>query len=147
MLLKEIMYIFSEKRILGFSCQTHCTELFKMFIRCFLQKHSFCGRFEFAIAVTTRNAVFWFAMPCSLVEYKVITAVVMKSSIFSETAPYSLLKVNQCFGGTCHLHLQVQRISQARNQSEADSNEKLMGVYSSFEGRRVSKEFCMLLIL
>jgi hypothetical protein len=59
------------------------------------------------------------------------------------TAPCSLLKGNQCFGGTCHLHLHVQRIS----QSEAGSNEKLMVGYSSFKGGRVSKEFCMLLVL
>jgi hypothetical protein len=31
----------------------------------------------------------------------------------------SLLKVNRRFGGTCHLHLQGRRISQARNQRES----------------------------
>jgi hypothetical protein len=30
-----------------------------------------------------------------------------------------MLNVNQWFGGTCHLHLQGQRISQGRNQHEA----------------------------
>jgi hypothetical protein len=33
----------------------------------------------------------------------------------------SALKVNQCFGGKCCLHLQGQRISQTRNQHEAVS--------------------------
>jgi hypothetical protein len=40
--------------------------------------------------------------------------------------PCSLLEVNQHFKGTCHLHLQVQRISQARNQPEAGSKHCFM---------------------
>jgi hypothetical protein len=32
--------------------------------------------------------------------------------------PCSPLKVNQSFGGTCLLHLQVRRINRARNQRE-----------------------------
>jgi hypothetical protein len=35
---------------------------------------------------------------------------------------YSLLKVNQRCAETCCLHLQGQRISQARNQCEVGSN-------------------------
>jgi hypothetical protein len=44
---------------------------------------------------------------------------VMKSSVFWDVRPCSLLKVSQSFGGTRHLHLQGQRISQARNQQVA----------------------------
>jgi hypothetical protein len=33
-----------------------------------------------------------------------------QSSNFWDITPSSPLKVNQCFGGTCHLHLQGQRI-------------------------------------
>jgi hypothetical protein len=44
-----------------------------------------------------------------------------KSSIFWDIMLCSLLNINWCFGGTCRLHLQGQRISQARNQCEADS--------------------------
>jgi hypothetical protein len=43
----------------------------------------------------------------------------MKSSIFWDTTPCSSLKANWRFGGTCHLYLLGQRISQARNQHEA----------------------------
>jgi hypothetical protein len=43
----------------------------------------------------------------------------VKSSAFLDIMAYSQLKVNQCFGGTCCLHIQSQRISQARNQQEA----------------------------
>jgi hypothetical protein len=41
----------------------------------------------------------------NVLEFEVITAVVM-SYIFWDTTPCSPLKVNQCFGGTCRLHLQ-----------------------------------------
>jgi hypothetical protein len=40
----------------------------------------------------------------------------MKSSILWDITPVSPLKVNRHFGGTCRLHLQVRRISQAKNQ-------------------------------
>jgi hypothetical protein len=40
------------------------------------------------------------------VRFKVITAVVMKSSIFWDITPCSLFKVNQRSGGTRCLHLQ-----------------------------------------
>jgi hypothetical protein len=42
----------------------------------------------------------------------------MKSSTFRTITLCSPLKVNRYFGGTCSLHLQGQRISQARNQRE-----------------------------
>jgi hypothetical protein len=38
--------------------------------------------------------------------------------------PSSPVKVNRCFGGTEHLHLQVQRVSQGINQHEADSKQR-----------------------
>jgi hypothetical protein len=40
------------------------------------------------------------------VRYEVLTAVVMKSSVFWDITRCSPLKVNVRFGGTCHLHLQ-----------------------------------------
>jgi hypothetical protein len=39
----------------------------------------------------------------------------MNSSVFWDLTPCS----HQRFGGTCHLHLQGRRISQARNQHES----------------------------
>jgi hypothetical protein len=39
----------------------------------------------------------------------------LKSSIFWDITPCSPLKVNRRFGGTCRLHIQGRRISQARN--------------------------------
>jgi hypothetical protein len=42
----------------------------------------------------------------------------MKSAIFWNITVCGPLKVNQCFRGTFHLHLQGQRISQTRNQCE-----------------------------
>jgi hypothetical protein len=44
----------------------------------------------------------------------------LKRSVFWNITPCSLLKVNRRFGGTCRLHLQGRRISQARNQCEAE---------------------------
>jgi hypothetical protein len=49
------------------------------------------------------------------IEFEVLTAMVMKSSIFWDITPCSPLKVN-CFRETCHLQLQGWRISQARDQ-------------------------------
>jgi hypothetical protein len=42
-------------------------------------------------------------------------------AILAPIMPSSTLKVHWLFGGTCRLHLQGQRISQARNQHEAGS--------------------------
>jgi hypothetical protein len=52
-----------------------------------------------------------------------------KSSIFCDIAPCSRLKVSHSFGGTCRFHLQIRRISQARNQREAGIKQSL--AYSS----------------
>jgi hypothetical protein len=49
-----------------------------------------------------------------VVGFEVFTPVVMKSFIFWDITPCSLLKVNRRFGGKCHLRLQGRRISQAR---------------------------------
>jgi hypothetical protein len=50
---------------------------------------------------------------------EVLTAVVMKSSMFWDITPCSQLKVNRRFTGTCHLHLQGRRKSRARYQRES----------------------------
>jgi hypothetical protein len=50
------------------------------------------------------------------VGFEVLTAVVMKSSMFWDKTPCSALKVKRRFGGTCRLHLQGRRISQARSR-------------------------------
>jgi hypothetical protein len=43
------------------------------------------------------------------VGFEVFTAVVMKSIIFWDITPCSLLSFNRSFGGTYHLHLQGRR--------------------------------------
>jgi hypothetical protein len=53
----------------------------------------------------------------------VLTAVVMKNSIFSELTPCSQLKVNRHFVGTFLLKLQGRTISQARSHHEAGSKQ------------------------
>jgi hypothetical protein len=44
----------------------------------------------------------------------------LKSSIFWDITPCSPLKVNGRFRGTCRLHFQGRRVSQARKQREAE---------------------------
>jgi hypothetical protein len=51
----------------------------------------------------------------------VLTAVVIKNSIFWDITPCVPFKANRHFGGIRLLNLQGQRISQARNQLEAGS--------------------------
>jgi hypothetical protein len=46
-----------------------------------------------------------------LLELEVLTAVVMKSSIFWDITPRSPLKVNKRFRGTYRLHLQCRRVN------------------------------------
>jgi hypothetical protein len=53
------------------------------------------------------------------VRFDVLTAVVIKSSVFWDITLCSPLKFNRRFGGTCRLHFHSRRISQARNQREA----------------------------
>jgi hypothetical protein len=52
------------------------------------------------------------------VGFEVLTAVVMKSYIFWDIMLCSPLKVNRRYGGTCHLHHQGRRMSQAKHQRE-----------------------------
>jgi hypothetical protein len=51
--------------------------------------------------------------------FEILTVVVIKSSVFWDITPCSPFKVNQHFGGTCHLHFQGRSISLVRNQCEA----------------------------
>jgi hypothetical protein len=55
----------------------------------------------------------------SLVGSEILTAVVKKSSVFWDLTLYSPLEANWRFGGTCRLHPQGRKISQARNQRES----------------------------
>jgi hypothetical protein len=61
-----------------------------------------------------QESVIWFFF----VGFEVLTAVVMKSSIFWDITSCSPLKVNRCFGESCSLHLQGRGMSRARNQRE-----------------------------
>jgi hypothetical protein len=58
------------------------------------------------------------------VGFEVLTAVVMKCTIFWDITPCSPSKVNRRFGGTCRFHFQSQRIRKARNQHEAGSKQE-----------------------
>jgi hypothetical protein len=53
------------------------------------------------------------------IEFQVLTAVVMKNTIFWGMTPCSPLSANRRFGRTYRFHLQGQRISQARNRRES----------------------------
>jgi hypothetical protein len=50
------------------------------------------------------------------VGFEVLTAVIMKASIFWDTAPFSKFKVNWLFGGISRLCLQDWKVIKARNQ-------------------------------
>jgi hypothetical protein len=56
----------------------------------------------------------------NVVGLKVLTVVIMKSSVFWDIM-YSPLKINGCFGGSHRLHLQGIRISQPKYQHEVGS--------------------------
>jgi hypothetical protein len=58
------------------------------------------------------------------VEFEVMTARVMRSFVCWDITYCSPLKVSPRFGGTCRLHLQSWRVSQARNQHEAARKKK-----------------------
>jgi hypothetical protein len=51
--------------------------------------------------------------------FEVLTAVVMKGTIFWDVTPFSPLSANRRFGGTYRLHLKGRKISRARNQRES----------------------------
>jgi hypothetical protein len=65
------------------------------------------------------------------VGFEVLTAVVMENSIFWNITLRSPLKVNLRFGGTCRLHLQGLRISQARSQRDAGRRLNIITLRSS----------------
>lgn len=89
----------------------------------------------------------------SHVESEVLSGPIMKSSLFWDIRTCSQLIVNQRFGGTCCLHLQGWKISQAINQHVGSSNQSraLLAVCfnpasSNLEGAgrnvsRLSKDF------
>jgi hypothetical protein len=54
--------------------------------------------------------------------FEVLTALIMKSPIFWDIMPCSLLKIHPYVARTCHLDLQARRISYGRNQHEAGSS-------------------------
>jgi hypothetical protein len=70
---------------------------------------------------------------------EVLTADVL-SHTYRDTTPCSPLKDNRCFGGTCRLHLQGIRISQARNQSVDSSKEDLI-LRPEFDSRQEQRVF------
>jgi hypothetical protein len=53
--------------------------------------------------------------------FEVLTTMFMKSSISCDITPYSPLKVNGRYAGTCRLHLQGRRISQTINRRDEGS--------------------------
>jgi hypothetical protein len=53
------------------------------------------------------------------VRFEVLTAVVMKSTLFWDITPCSPVHVNRRFGETYRLHIQGRRISRARNQRKS----------------------------
>jgi hypothetical protein len=65
---------------------------------------------------TNWNEIHWYYMQS--VGFEVLTAVVMKNSVFWAITPCSPLKVNGRFGETSCLHLQGRRISRIINQRE-----------------------------
>jgi hypothetical protein len=56
--------------------------------------------------------------------FEVFTGVVMKTRIFLDITPCSVLKINRSFGGVCRSHLHGRGISQAGNQREAGSKQR-----------------------
>jgi hypothetical protein len=63
------------------------------------------------------------------VRSEVLTAVFTRSSVFWDITPCSPLKVNQCFGRTCRLHLQCRWMSRARTRVISQSTELLFSWY------------------
>jgi hypothetical protein len=75
--------------------------------------------------IQAENLLQIFSIKNYYVRFEVLATVIMKSSVFWDIMPCTLLKVNWHFGGTCCLHLQGQRISQASNQQERGSKEQV----------------------
>jgi hypothetical protein len=62
------------------------------------------------------GAVIYVPSFIKIVGFEVFTAVVMKSIIFWDMTPCSLLSCNGRFGGTYRLHLQGRRNNFSKNQ-------------------------------
>jgi hypothetical protein len=62
-----------------------------------------------------------------IVGFEVLTAVVIKSTLFWDIMSCSLLKVNRYCGGTYDFHLQGQRISHAETSMKADGKVSHVG--------------------
>jgi hypothetical protein len=69
----------------------------------------------------------------NLCRFEVHRTVVMKSYIFWDIMPYSLLKVNRGFGGIYRFHHQGRRIHGVRNQRERVGSKALKKAMCSFE--------------
>jgi hypothetical protein len=72
-----------------------------------------------------------------------------KSSIFGDAIACSLVKVNWRFGGTCHLYLQSQWVSQVRNPHEPPDETELFTITDMRTSDPIQKSFkfgeCVLL--
>jgi hypothetical protein len=79
------------------------------------------------------------------VGFEVLTAVIMKITIFWDITPCSPLSVNRRFGGTYCLHLQGRKISRARSQcksrwqAEPKVNRRFRGTYRLLQGQSASQ--------
>jgi hypothetical protein len=69
------------------------------------------------------------------VALEVLTAAVMKITIFWDIPPCSSLKVNRCFGGTYRLYLQGGGISRTRNNVEIKWQAELSTDYTALYPR------------
>jgi hypothetical protein len=56
-------------------------------------------------------------------EFVCFIVVAMRSSVFWDITPHSVLKVKHCFEETRHIHFQGQRIQPARNGHEAGNKQ------------------------
>jgi hypothetical protein len=72
----------------------------------------------------------------NLVGFEVLTAVVMKSTIFWDVTPCSPLKVNRCFGGTYGLHFHGEKWAEQETSVRAGGKQSLLCIreiqYSNF---------------
>jgi hypothetical protein len=57
----------------------------------------------------------------TFIGFEVLTAVIMKCSVVWDITPCSSFKVSRSFGGTCSLHIQGRRRSQAKNSVKPDA--------------------------
>jgi hypothetical protein len=74
------------------------------------------------------------------IEFEVLTAVIMKRSIFWDITLCRLFKVDRYFGGICRLRLQRRIISQGRNQSEVCGNIAGRAYFSTLKAAAMSVE-------